>query len=227
MIVIDNFIKNKKLIEQIKLDKNFFPLDMGDVKNIGEKNNYFHTETADCYAPYMFWDGWWKSPANTLKKKVIKEIWKNKDFLPFELEEVAGFEYWTRTFGQGQYLGVHVDEDTFLYEKEKIFNAPAYGCVWYGFSEPKSSGFLELHEGTIEGSPSLALEADNMEKLISPPERRERIAHRPNRLVCFDAGRRLHEATPTMSGLRQVMVINVWHKDSPPSGLKSGSFYFE
>ena len=227
MIVIDNFIKDISLINEIKKDKHFFPETMGDIENIGEYNNHFHIEDADCYAPYMFWEGWWNSPADTLKKKVIKEIWSNENFLPFPLREVSGFEYWTRTFKQGQYLRVHVDEDTFAYQKEKRFNAPAYGCVWYGFAPAESPGFLELHQGRVEGFPDDALERDNIDLLMSPIEMRERIAHRPNRLVCFDAGRRLHEATPTISGSRQVMVINVWHKDSPPSALDTGDFYYE
>lgn len=227
MIVIDNFIKDSSLIEEIKNDKTFFPPDMGEIENIGEYNNHFHIEDADCYAPYMFWDGWWNSPADTLKKRVIQQIWSNEYFLPFPLEEVCGFEYWTRTFKKGQYLRIHVDEDTFAYQKDKTFNAPAYGCVWYGFAESEQPGFLELHEGVISGFPENALERDNIDLLTSPPERRERIAHRPNRLVCFNAGRRLHEATPTMGGCRQVMVVNVWHKDSPPSALRSGDFYYE
>ena len=32
----------------------------------------------------------------------------------------------------GQYLDVHVDEDTFLYSESKIFTGPIYGCVFYG-----------------------------------------------------------------------------------------------
>lgn len=227
MIVIDNFIKDINLINEIKNDNNFFPKDMGSINNIGEFNNYFHTEEADCYAPYMFWDGWWNSPANTTKKKVVQAIWSNEDFLPFPLEDVCGFEYWTRTFSQGQYLPVHVDEDTFAYQKTRTFNAPAYGCVWYGFSQAEEPGFLELHQGVIDGFPENALEKENMDQLCSTIDKRERIAHRPNRLVCFNAGRRLHEATPTMSGIRQVMVINVWHKDSPPSAIKTGDFYYE
>lgn len=227
MIVIDNFIKNIELKKEIELDTNFFPPNMGSTLNIGEQNNYFHSETTDCYAPYMFWDGWWNSPTNTVKKKVIKAIWENDQFLPFPLEEVLGFEYWTRTFSAGQYLDVHVDEDTFLYQKNKTFNAPSYGCVWYGLAECESPGFLELHEKKIEGSPPLALETENMAKFLSPPEQRERIAHRPNRLICFDAGRRIHSATPTLAGKRQVMVVNVWRKDQPPSGLELGKFFFE
>jgi len=227
LIVLDNFIKDKNLIEDIKKDEGFFPDDMGEIDNIGQVNNYFHVEDADCYAPYMFWGGWWVSPADTLKKKVIQSIWSNEDFLPFPLEEVCGFEYWTRTFKQGQYLRVHVDEDTFAYQKDRTFNAPAFGCVWYGFKEVEKPGFLELHEGFIEGFPDDALEKENIDKLLSLPENRERIAHKPNRLVCFEAGRRLHEATPTVSGSRQVMVVNVWHKDSPPSALTTGEFYYE
>jgi len=227
MIVIDNFIKDQNLIEEIKSDNQFFPQNMGDIENIGKYNNYFHDTEADCYAPYMFWDGWWNSPADTLRKKVIKKIWSNESFLPFPIDEVCGFEYWTRTSLEGQYLDIHVDEDSFAYEKDRTFNAPSYGCVWYGFAQSPDPGFLELHEGWIEGSPTDALERENVDKIKSPPERRERLAYVPNRLICFDAGRRLHETTATKSGNRQVMVVNVWHKDSPPSALETGQFYYE
>lgn len=227
MIVIDDFLKDPELITLIKEDDAFFPKSMGDVLNIGETNNYFHSEAADCYAPYMFWDGWWNSSANTNRKKVIQQIWSNESFLPFPLSEVCGFEYWTRTFTGGQYLRIHVDEDTFAYQKDRTFNAPSYGCVWYGFEESEEPGFLELHEGRIEGNPPDALERENVDKITSPPEKRERLAYVPNRLICFDAGRRLHETTPTINGIRQVMVINVWHKDSPPSALSTGDFFYE
>lgn len=227
MLIIDNFIKDKKLIESIKNDPTFFPETMEEVDNIGESNNYFHNGLSSCFAPYMFWDGWWKSPANTLRKKVIQAVWQYPNCLPFSIDEVCGFEYWCRTFKEGQYLAVHVDEDTFAYANDRTFNAPAYGAIWYGFSECFEGGFLEIHKNKIEGFPKDALEKDTVKHLLSIESEKERIAYVPNRLIAFDAGRQLHETTKIVSGTRQVMVINVWHKDSPPRALSTGEFYYE
>ena len=52
MIVIDDFIKDQELINAVEADKDFF----------GPNGNY------------MWWDGWWNSPADTLKKQIIKII---------------------------------------------------------------------------------------------------------------------------------------------------------
>ena len=226
MFLLDNFIKDDELVSAIKSDKDFFP-DTSDVDNIGQYNNHFHSGMSSCHAPYMFWDGWWSSPANTLRKKVIEKIWKHNDTLPFPIEDVCGFEYWCRTFKEGQYLDVHVDEDTFAYSKDKTFNAPAYGAIWYGFTECHEGGFLEIHKNRIEGFPKNILEKENFNNFISSANEKERIAYVPNRLITFDAGRRVHETTKIVSGTRQVMVINIWHKDCPPSALGTGEFYYE
>jgi len=213
------------LLRRVAKDPNFFPADMSLHDNIGEYLNSYHDQECDCFAPYMFWDGWLNSPADTLRKQVIQVLWSQPGLLPFPIEEVAGFEYWTRTFGVGQYLGVHCDEDTFQYAKDRYYRGPAIGCVWYGTSE-STGGFLELHATTIlEGKDSL--EREQLDALMSAPEERERIMYRPNRLVVFDAGHRLHETTKTLTGKRQVMVVNVWHRDNPPSAIETGEFFYE
>lgn len=231
MYVQDNFITDLDLIDAIKSDKTFFPPVMDtfeDRGNLGDnQGKHYHNEEASCFAPYMFWDGWWNSPADTLKKQIIQKIWQHPDKRDFNLEDVIGFEYWVRTFVPPQYLPHHVDEDTFQYAHDKTFNAPISGCIWYGFTEADEGGMLELHRHTIEGSPPEVLEGDQVIKYLSPPEERERIAYKPNRLIIFDAGRRFHETTVVKSGKRQVMVVNVWHKDSPPMALSTGEFYYE
>lgn len=226
LFVIDDFLGSSILSEQIKTCDEFFPESMPG-KNLGEVANYFHSEQVSCFSPFMFWDGWWRSPANTLKKQLIYKIWSTPNILPFNLEDIAGFEYWTRTFGIGQHLAPHVDEDTFSYEKDRTFNAPAIGCVWYGFTDNPGNGFLELHEGHINDTPKNALEKESFQNLISPLEKRERISYRQDRLVVFDAGRRVHETTATTVGERRVMVVNVWLKASPPLALQTGQFFYE
>ena len=227
MFVRDDFIKDTNLIDAIKNDTTFFPENMGDLENIGEYNNYFHSGESSCRAPYMFWDGWWQGPTDTLRKQVIEAVWRDTGLLKFPESEICGFEYWCRTFNPGQYLKVHVDEDTFSYARDKTFNAPVIGAIWYGFTSCSDGGFLELHENKIEGSPENALERDNIAPLLSTSEYMERLAYVPNRLISFDAGRRLHGTTPAANGVRQVMVINVWHKDSPPLALSTGEFFYE
>jgi hypothetical protein len=223
MKVIDDYL-NDFVFAKMKHDKTFFPGLMQTDSRIASEINSYHNEQASCYAPYMFWNGWWESPTNTLRKQVIRGIWENN--LPVSTMEVLGFEYWTRTFGPGQYLGPHVDEDTFLYQDKKIYNGPETGCVYYGPSEEKVvGGFLELFESKLTFGEQNALEWENLEKKLDPIEMRERIAFRENRLIIFDAGRVIHQTSPCISGIRNVMVINVWLKSNPP--IDMSNFVYE
>ena len=224
MKVIDNFIADQQLLSAVRNDNSFFPESMGEGERIAEQLNSYHYQDSSVYSPYMFWDGWWKSPANTLKKKVIRAIWEKN--LDYPLEDIVGFEYWTRTFAPGQVLSPHVDEDTFLYEENKTFGGPITGCVYYGEHNP-DGGFLEIHKSVLADGEKNALERENIESLFSPTEDLERIAYRGNRLVIFDTGHVLHGTTPAKSGTRQVMVVNVWHKNNPPRGLVLNKFAYE
>lgn len=223
MKIQDNAL-DEAIYSQIAKDVSFFPGVMTTDSRVASEVNSYHTEQASCYAPYMFWDGWWSSEANTLKKQVIQNIWEEN--LELSTDEILGFEYWTRTFGPGQFLGPHVDEDTFLYQDSKIYNGPEIGCVYYGPSEEKViGGFLELFESKLVFGEHNALEWENLEKKLDPIEMRERIAFRENRLVIFDAGRVVHQTTPCISGIRNVMVVNVWLKSNPPVDM--ANFVYE
>lgn len=223
MLVADNWLP-PELYQELLDDNTFFPESMGGGDRIATELNSYHYEQSTCFAPYMFWDGWLNSPVNTLKKKIIKHIWENN--LPFPIEEALGFEYWTRTYLPGQYLDTHVDEDTFMYEDHKIFSGPAIGAILYGIDN-KDGGFLEIHKSVLIDGTKDALERDSISAMLSPVEERERIAYRGNRLVIFDAGHQIHATSPAKSGIRQVMVINVWHKDTPPTAIKKNSFFYE
>lgn len=223
MFIADNWLPPELYQEMLDDDK-FFPESMGGGERIATELNSYHYEQSTCFAPYMFWDGWLNSQANTLKKKIIKHIWQNN--LPFPAEEVLGFEYWTRTYLPGQYLDVHVDEDTFMYEDHQIFSGPATGAIIYGIDN-RNGGFLEIHKSILVDGTKEALEINSIEPMLSPIEERERIAYRGNRLIIFDAGHQIHATTPAKSGIRQVMVINVWHKDTPPTAIKKNSFFYE
>jgi hypothetical protein len=225
MIVIDDFLQ-EDLYAEVLADSTFFPGIMEDGDKIATELNSYHYEQASCFAPYMFWDGWWRSPANTLKKRVIQEIWGSR--LKAPREEILGFEYWTRTFSAGQYLDLHVDEDTFLYEESKTFQGPFDGCVLYGVDNLQG-GFIEIHSSTglLKDGEQRALEQENLGKIKCSIEERERIAYKGNRLVVFDSGHVLHSTTPAKSGIRQVLVVNVWHEDVSPTALKKDAFYYE
>lgn len=223
MIVQDNSL-NESLYKEVLRDNLFFPELMNYGERIAEDLNSYHNEKSSCFAPYMFWDGWWRSSANSLKKRVIEHLWKDK--IKWKLDDILGFEYWTRTYLPKQYLDIHVDEDTFLYEENKTFKGPIYGCVFYGKHNP-NGGFLEIHKNSLKDGEKNILEKECIQKYISNEKDRERIAYKGNRAVFFDAGHVLHNTVGSTSGVRQVMVINVWHRDNPPLALKNGSFYYE
>jgi hypothetical protein len=148
--------------------------------------------------------------------------------LPFPESDVCGFEYWTRTFGAGQYLAPHVDEDTFLYADQKVLSGPAVGSIYYGpATDASNGGFLEIYPDVLLDGTSNALEHENISPLLVDISQRERILCKPNRLVIFDAGHVLHGTIPAASGTRYVMVVNVWHKNNPPTALKTGQFFYE
>lgn len=223
MFIIDNSLTGSTYDEVIR-DKSFFPPLMGGGERIAEHLNSYHNEKADCYAPFMFWDGWWRSEANTLKKKVIRELWETR--LPVGEEQIVGFEYWTRTYSQGQYLDVHVDEDTFLYRDKKVFRGPFFGGIWYG-QENEQGGFLEIFKSCLIDGTESALERENIDIYTADTDSVERIAYKGNRFIGFDAGHVLHRTTPAKSGIRQVMVINIWTVDNPPTALRLGEFVYE
>lgn len=223
MFVIDNCLSENSY-NKVLGDSSFFPESMGGGERIATELNSYHYEQASCFAPYMFWDGWWRTPANTLKKQVVQEIWQDR--LPASQDEILGFEYWTRTYLPGQYLDVHVDEDTFLYADSRTFSGPHSGSIFYGLDNPEG-GFVEIHKQALVNGTKDALERDSINAMLVPIEERERIAYRGNRLIMFDAGHVLHATTPAKSGIRQVMVINLWHKDNPPTALSRGEFYYE
>jgi hypothetical protein len=225
MKVIDNFL-NEEICNLIIEDTSFFPMSMGDDKRIASEINSYHSEQADCFAPYMFWQGWGKSEPKSIKQLIVKCIWENN--LPFPIDELCGFEYWTRTFNPGQFLGPHVDEDTFRYAKTKILTGPKIGCVYYGpETDVENGGFLEIYPHRIDDFTENALESDVVGQHIVDIDRRERIACKANRLIIFDAGHVLHGTSPASSGKRNVMIINVWHNSVVPTALKTGEFYYE
>jgi hypothetical protein len=202
---------------------------MGAEERIATEINSYHVQDDEqqcVFAPFMFWDGWAKSPADTLRKRAVQEIWESR--LPFPVTELVGIEYWVRTFKPGQYLAAHVDEDTFLYSGQKIFAGPKIGSVWYGpQQETVVGGQLELYNIFLTDGDKNALEGETMGARIKDATEKELIDYQPNRLVIMDTGHQVHGTVPAKSGIRYVMVTNVWHTSRPPTALELGTFFYE
>jgi len=173
MYIIDNFIKDQVLLEEMQHDKEFFGPN-GD---------------------FMWWDGWWNSPANTVKKRLIEYIWRYNS--PTETMEVSGFEYWTGVYGDGfpnTDLGWHFDKDEAHWRRtggqdggELVL--PRIGTVYYPMSTEFEGGYLEIERANGEA---------------------ERIEPKFNRLVIFDAGGAKHRVTQVRNGVRYAIAINLW-----------------
>tara|TARA_R100001594_G_scaffold38696_2_gene70097 strand:+ start:6891 stop:7421 length:531 start_codon:yes stop_codon:yes gene_type:complete len=122
MIVIDDYVKDKTLLNKIK-------------------DNPVFLETG-----FMWWDGWGSSSSNTLKKHLIEYIWRNNP--PCLYENIKGFEYWCNTLKKDQGLPVHFDKDEKVYQDHNKIVSPLVGCIYYPFDNHIKGGYLEIyHKG--------------------------------------------------------------------------------
>lgn len=135
ILVIDNFIKDKVLLDKIKSDKTFF-------SNVGQ---------------YYWWPGWWTSDVNTIKKELIQYIWA--DNCPIsESFSIAGFEYWTgiqsaEENGFKNDLGIHIDKDEALFKDVGEIDSPVIGTVYYTEQEEFEGGMLEVYTNGLDSEP--------------------------------------------------------------------------
>jgi hypothetical protein len=188
MIIIDNFIKDKEFLNEIRNDKTLF-----DTKG------------------YHWWDGWWNSPADTIKKRLIQYIWRD-NCPPDHIYELYGFEYWVGTYsasevgdGNTDNLNMHFDKDEFWFKETGELRVPIMGTVFYPWEHDIDGGYLEVF--SKEG------------------EEPERIAAVPNRLIIFPAGKYPHKVTQVTRGTRYAIAINLW--DVEPSGVSNGQMMYE
>lgn len=189
MLIVDNFIGDTALLEDIAKDPTFF------AKN----------------GRYMWYDGWWNSPLNSLKKRLIYELWGPSSIYP--AVQVEGFEYWTGQFGEGhtESLVMHKDKDEEHWEKTGGGNGgevitPVIGSVFYPVPMDIEGGYLEVFTHGMDKEP-------------------ERFEAKFNRLIVFGAGDYFHRVTPVTKGVRSAIAINLWEK--APTGVKSGSMLIE
>ena len=117
MIIIDNFISEKNIIEEIK-----------------------NEETWKNFPTYNWWDGWWVCEPRNIMEKLIELIWKK---LSVE-NRIAGFEYWSNSQQAGQYLDWHFDKDEKLKLTDGKILSPSIGHIFYSKVDNLEGGFLEI-----------------------------------------------------------------------------------
>lgn len=181
MIIIDDFVKDEALLQKIANDPTFF------------SNN----------GKYYWWDGFWQSEANTVKKELIQYLWGERS--PHRSMYVYGFEYWTGQLGDGhsKELPIHTDKDEMLWDTTGKVQGPSVGTVFYPVPMDIDGGYLEIYTKGLSVEP-------------------ERVEAKFNRMIIFDAGGVFHRVTPVTRGVRSAIAINLWEKS--PVGLGSKGF---
>ena len=81
MLIIDSFLDGPTR-ESLLADNDSFPGLPADNPDISTIINEYHDSTKSHYSPFCFWDGWWNSEEDTIKKVVIRGR------LPVELETI-------------------------------------------------------------------------------------------------------------------------------------------
>ena len=136
MIVIDNFLTDKKTIEMLKNESTW-------------KN----------FPRYNWWDGWWKIEPRNIMESLIENIWKK--FSNVE-NRVAGFEYWSNLHTNKGELAWHVDKDEKLKRDQQKFLMPKFGHVYYVKVENLEGGYLEILQKGIS-NPTVTEKTERIE----------------------------------------------------------------
>ena len=118
MLVIDNYIKERKFLEELRSD------------------DFWGT-----MASANWWDGWWKNEPRNICEQFISIVWKQ--FTNLE-NKIDGFEYWSNMHQSGNGLNWHVDKDEKLSKEKKQTIMPTLGLVYYAVSNNLEGGYLEI-----------------------------------------------------------------------------------
>ena len=172
--VFDDFIKDEQLL-----------------KDIAAEGDAFFYPTGQ----YRYWKGWWTTPAESVKHRLIQYIWGSNFPLNMSIQ-ADGFEHWTgiqsaEIEGRRNYLELHLDDDV-MYRKEtgnRMF--PLIGCVYYPAGFEFEGGDLMIYTDGEDKSPEV-------------------IKTKSNRLVIFNPGEVVHGVSEVTAGTRGAIAINVW-----------------
>jgi len=187
MVIIDNFIKDKVLLNSI----------CNDISIWNSSYNWIYKSSIINFS----------SPINNL----IKKIWvEGIGSSLVDLNSVEGFEWWSGVYKAGDrketkdlqdnnfyHLFKHFDKDEKIWELENIVVNPMIGTVFY----PDQSNI------DVIGGELIVWQTDEPD--ISVPY--ERILPKYNRLVIFDPSN-LHAVKMVTQGTRRAIAINLWNK---------------
>jgi len=133
MIIVDDFIKDESLLNEMNSDSTFFSQN----------------------GKYMWWGGPWNSKPSTLKQRLINEIWiKNSpwDFPRYNPITLSGFEYWTGQYspsdikdGSNDNLIMHYDKDEPVWRETGDIVTPIIGTIFYPKPMDIDGGYLEIY----------------------------------------------------------------------------------
>ena len=192
MVVIDDFIKDQSLLDEIKNSKSFFADPGYGVKVPNQKDPNWNR---------MWWDGWWNSPADTTKKKLIEYIFRHNPLAQTEsiqqkIKNGAGFEYFTYKLGPSEdfdELENHLTHDLVAWDQSQKFTPPAYGCVYFPILHPVAGGFLSLE-----------------------PQQKYNEVLQPiyNRLVMFPTGQINQSIRKVISGTLHTFNVNLYYEET-------------
>ncbi len=109
MIVVDNFIEDKRLLSKVNQDP------------------FFNTE-----GPH-WWGNWWENEFINLRQEVLTHLFaKSKRFVS---TDVAGFKHWVSECKEGIQVEPSFDKDTECLKETGNFQYPTIGSIY--FHDPK------------------------------------------------------------------------------------------
>ena len=214
MIVIDDFIKDKKYLKELASKKDKFFEDLYDSENYAHDVNW--------------WEGWWVDKPKNINQELIKYIVSNL-YLKGLINSlnIKGFEYWThihstkkivnvgeRDVNVRRHLAWHTNKDELLHYESGKFSHPIFSIIFWPFEQNVDGGYLEMssirqedESINITGYPPCV--KCGKEEL---PFEVERIKPKYNRLV-IQGPSYWHRVTHVENGSRWTFVIDVWDKE--------------
>ena len=213
MIVIDDFIKDKKYLKELNDKKHMF------FENTYGSKNYHHDVN--------WWKGWWKEEAKNINEELVEYLVKNNSLIDNDIiSRIKGFEYWThihsnkssitvdgRQANVSNHLGWHTNKDEVLHYNEDKFEHPIFSIIFWPFEQELKGGYLEMSP-IRQVDKEIEINGDTCEKCFREIRdfEIERIKPEHNRLVIQDPSY-WHRVTDVEDGIRWTFVVDVWDKE--------------
>ena len=118
MLLVDGFIKNQKLLDELKKDHHWANIPI-----------------------FNWWDGWWKVKPRNIWETTIEIIWKN---IIKPEDKICGFEYWASRVTVNDILEWHHDKDEKLVKEKNTMICPSVGMIYYVEIKNLDGGYLEI-----------------------------------------------------------------------------------